>query len=315
MQITSSPLPQVHLHLFGAATPAGTALMELVLTKPRAWLLFGYSRNPSKQEVLMHRADFHDPESFYPQGDPSFCECAVWISFGPIWLLAPFLEQLAVNHPERLRGIRGLIACSSSSVITKRFAANKFDRQLRANLYAAEHQMISTCRRLQIPLRILRPTLIYGQVGPYGDRNLSRLLVQLRRLPLLPLPAETGLRQPIHASQLAAVTFQLAKQLITDGWDPNLPECIGVGGDSELSYTAMIRALQRSLPQDDQARCCRLLPVPNRLFFLFAAFLLLLSPKAFEAVLRMGADLSGFTPAHQLLDEPPQPFPIQPVTR
>jgi hypothetical protein len=27
-------------------------------------------------------------------------------------------------------------------------------------------------------------------------------------------------------------------------------------------------------------------------------------------VLRMGADLAGFTPAHQLLGESPQPFPL-----
>jgi hypothetical protein len=38
--------------------------------------------------------------------------------------------------------------------------------------------------------------------------------------------------------------------------------------------------------------------------------LLLRSPKAFEAVLRMGVDLAGFPPAHQLLVESPQPFPL-----
>jgi hypothetical protein len=40
---------------------------------------------------------------------------------------------------------------------------------------------------------------------------------------------------------------------------------------------------------------------------------LLPSPKAFEAVLRMGANLSGFTPAHQLLGREPQPFPVLPL--
>ena len=100
----------------------------------------------------------------------------LWISFGPLWLLAPFLDRLAQDYPERLKGLRGVIACSSSSVITKRFAANRFDRELVARLNAAEDQLIATCRYLELPCRILRPTLIYGRVGPYVDRNLSRLI-------------------------------------------------------------------------------------------------------------------------------------------
>ena len=40
--------------------------------------------------------------------------------------------------------------------------------------------------------------------------------------------------------------------------------------------------------------------------------LLAISRKAFEAVLlRIGADLAGFTPAHALLDEPPRRFPAE----
>jgi len=77
----------------------------------------------------------------------------------------------------------------------------------------------------------------------------------------------------------------------------------------------MLRALQRSVPQSDPARRCRLLSISNPLFFLLAAPLLLWSSKAFEAVLRMSADLSGFTPAHQLTGEPHQPFPLMPLAR
>ncbi|WP_186517642.1 hypothetical protein [Synechococcus sp. PROS-9-1] len=164
-----------------------------------------------------------------------------------------------------------------------------------------------------MPFAILQPTLIYGKVGVYGDRNLSRLLQQLCRLPVLPLPAETGLRQPIHSTQLAAVALHLAQQLKGADFDPSLPERIAVGGDSTLTYTEMISRLQKAQLSGDPARRCRLLPIPNRLFFLLLAPLLLRSPKAFEAVLRMGANLSGFTPAHQLLGRAPQPFPVLPL--
>jgi hypothetical protein len=294
------------LHLFGAATPTGEAFRQHAANADLLLPLHAYSRRSA-----VTPADFINPAAFWPagnQGDP-----ALWISFCPIWLLAPFLEQLALEHPERLAGMRGLIACSSSSAITKRFAANRFDRELVARLSAAETQLLAICRRLQVPCRILQPTLIYGQAGPYGDRNLSKLLQLLRRLPCLPLPAETGLRQPIHASELAAVALHMADQLRGSGCDPSLPQRITLGGDTTLTYAAMVRALQQAQPAGDPARLCRLLPIPNRLFFSLAAPLLLRSPKAFEAVLRIGANLSGFTPAHQLLGREPQPFPVLPL--
>ncbi|MBD2422494.1 hypothetical protein [Cyanobium sp. FACHB-13342] len=311
MQISSSVLPQ--LHLFGAATPAGNSFVELVRANPCPWPLFGYSRDPSKQAEWIHRADLHDPKSFNPQGDRRSCKNDLWISFAPIWLLAPFLDQLTDSHPERLQGIRGLIACSSSSVITKRFASNGSDRELVTRLSGAEDQLLATCRRLQVPCHILQPTLIYGQAGPYSDRNLSKFLQMLRRLPCLPLPADSGLRQPIHATQLAAVVLHIAQQISATGRDHCLPERITLGGDTTLTYTAMIKALQQCQPPGDPARHCHLLPIPNRLFFSLAAPLLLRSPKAFEAVLRIGANLSGFTPAHQLLGREPQPFPVLPL--
>jgi len=303
----------IQLHLFGAATPTGEAFRqqtfrEQTFREQTVWPVVAYSRRPEAAPATSHRADFTDPASFYPAGEPG--QPAIWISFAPIWLLAPFLEQLASEHPERLKDLIGLIACSSSSALTKRYATNRFDRQLVARLITAEDQLLATCRRLSVPCRILRPTLIYGQAGPYSDRNLSRLLALLRRLPLLPLPDETGLRQPIHARQLAAVALHLARQLRGSGWDASLPERLALGGDTTLSYTALLQALQQAQPLADPARRCRLLPIPNRLFFALATPLLLRSPKAFEAVLRMGADLAGFTSAHQLLGESPQPFPL-----
>lgn len=299
------------MHLFGAFTSCGESFRQLVSACLPKYSSFAYSRYPVDQLSAAYYTDFTKPSDFQPAGQPGIT--AVWISFGPIWLLAPFLEQLAQHHPERLQDFNGLIACSSSSAITKRFAANDFDRALAARLINAEDQLLATCRRLDVPCRILRPSLIYGQVGPYGDRNLSRLLRLMRSLPLVVLPSHSGLRQPIHASQLAAVVLELLQQMLGPGLDLALPERIALGGDSQISYKAMLQALQQALPAKDPARNCRICEIPNRLFFLLASPLLLRSPKAFEAVLRIGADLAGFTPSHQLLDQPPQPFPVLPL--
>jgi hypothetical protein len=299
----------MRLHLFGSATPSGESFRQLAASQAPEFALSIYSRRPRKSFAGTHIADFQSPASFQPAGEPN--SPAIWVSFGPIWMLAPFLEQLASRNPERLCGLRGLVACSSSSALTKRFAANSFDRELVARLTDAEDQLIATCSVLQISCRILRPTLIYGQAGPYGDRNLSQLLRLMQRLPLMPFPAESGLRQPIHASQLAAVALRLVVQLSELSCDSSPAECINLGGDTTLSYEMMVRALQQVQPAGDPARRCLILPIPNRLFFSLAAPLLLLSPKYFEAVLRMGANLSAFTPAHQILGSEAQPFPVQ----
>ena len=238
---------------------------------------------------------------------------ALWVSFAPIWLFASFLDQIATCYPEKLQSLSAVIACSSSSSITKRFATNQFDRQLVARLISAEDLLLSTCRRLSVPCRILRPTLIYGQSGGFRDRNLSRLLYMMRRLPILFLPAETGLRQPIHVTQLASVVLHLANQAVGAGWNLPLRECISIGGDTTLTYAEMIVALQQSQPSSDSSRRCILVPIPNRLFFLLSSPFILFSPKIFEALLRMGANLSGFTPAHDFLGSESLPFPVLPL--
>jgi hypothetical protein len=301
----------MELHIFGAATPAGEALRRLCMSSSSDWNILCYTRFPANRREWFWPVDLSNPAVFPIAGESG--RSMIWISFAPIWLFAPFFEWLTVNRPDQLRGLCGLIVCSSTSALTKRFSANRSDRLLVARLTNAEDQLIASSARLMISCRILRPTIIYGQVGCYGDRNLSRLLRLMRRFPLIPLPAETGLRQPIHASQLAAVAQCLVQKMADSSASLPMAVRISVGGDIQLSYLAMLQALQSSLPPGDPARRCRLLPIPSRLFFLLAAPLLLRSPKLFEAVLRIAADLNGFTPAHQLLAEQPQPFPVIPL--
>jgi hypothetical protein len=294
------------LLLFGASTPSGAAFCEL--GEGRSLTLLGRRALPASPQHHHLPCDLSDPDGFTGELPPG-----VAVSFAPIWHLAPFLAALAERRPNALAALRGVVACSSSSAITKRYATNHFDRELVQRLLRAEDLLQRTCAALAIPCRILAPTLIYGRVGEYGDRNLSQLLTLMRRLPLLPIPAKSGLRQPIHATQLAAVALHQALHLLHPGApQPPVPPLL-LGGDDTLSYTEMLRRLQQSIGRSDRASRCILLPLPPRLFPLLAAPLLVLSPKAFEAVQRIGADLAGFTPAHTILNEPPRRFPVAPL--
>jgi nucleoside-diphosphate-sugar epimerase len=239
-------------------------------------------------------------------------EDAVLVSFAPIWSLAPWLSSLLKNHDSAAARHRfsGVVACSSSSVLTKRFAANRHDRELVTRLLASEESLEASCAQLNIPCRILRPTLIYGRAAGYGDRNLSALLAMMRRLPMLAIPAHTGQRQPIHISQLAAAALHLADR------PEDAPGRLALGGDECLSYRTMLERLQQAArlhDAADPAGRCALLKVPTLVFHLLAAPLLPISAKRFEAVLRMEADLGPFTPVHTLLGTPAQPFPLDPL--
>ena len=220
--------------------------------------------------------------------------------------MAPFLEALLARQPQALAGLRGVVACSSSSVITKRFAANRFDRELVQRLNKAQQQLLDTCVRLSVPARILAPTLIHGRTEHHADRNVEALRRLLRRLPLLPLPAHTGLRQPIAAADLAAVALEQGRAMLTGAADSAV---LPLGGDETLSYRDMLERIQAG---DPRAAYCRLLALPTPLFQWLASPLLLVSPKTFEAVLRLSADLAGFTCVADLLGRPPQPLRVQP---
>ena len=307
--MTESTYP---LLLFGATTATGAACLELATG--RAVVLAGRNPPPDWPGDRFLTIDLNVASLPRPEALP---EEALLVSFAPIWLLAPFLaalhDSLAVLG--RRLPMAAVVACSSSSVITKRFAANREDRRLVERLLRAEDSVEATCAKAAIPCRILRPTLIYGQAGNWGDQNLSHLLQMMRRLPLLPLPAETGLRQPIHGRQLAAAALHLADEAARAPGE-TASHRLALGGDETLTYATVLQRLQEAARQRDPldpAGRCRLLPLPTAFFHLLAAPLLPITAKGFEAVLRMEANLAGFTPVHTILGTEPEPFPVPPL--
>lgn len=310
MSESTNPASPAPLLVFGATTASGAALLEQC--QGRSVQVAGRRRPPGWPEAAFIACDLEGEAPLAlasgalasPKG-PADC---VLVSFAPIWQLAPFLARwLAAAGPPPIAAV---VACSSSSVRTKRFAANRADQELVARLQQAETSLMTSADQAGLRCQILRPTLIYGQAGREGDRNLSRLIQLMGRLPLLPLPAHTGLRQPIHARQLAAAALHLADHAEA------APSPLEIGGDEVLSYAAMLARLQaavRRLDPGHPAGRCRLLPLPNRLFHLLAAPLLPANAKGFEAVLRIQANLAPFLPVHQLLGIPAAPFPVAPL--
>lgn len=236
----------------------------------------------------------------------------VLVSFAPVWLLSEYLMRVWNEQPERLKKLCGVIAVSSSSYMTKRFAFSDYDKILATKLNDAQTLLIHFCKSLDIGCQILAPTLIYGTKGTFRDQNISKIIKVMRLMPVIFVPKSTGMRQPIHASQLAKVVHKMAEEMLQDKECGRYPVILPLGGDETLSYGQMLARVQESLPIRDTGRRCKLITISDRIFLVFSSLLLPINTKLFEAVMRINSNLSGFTSACSILAEEPKSFPLLP---
>jgi nucleoside-diphosphate-sugar epimerase len=146
------------------------------------------------------------------------------VSCGPIGLA---LQIIAGNTD-----LRRVVAFSTTSVLTKAESENRQEKALIADIRAAEQRLRTLCEQQGIALTLIRPTLIYG-CGM--DRTISLMAKFGRRFRFIPLASNAdGLRQPVHADDLAA----LAVNCLLNETAVRL-ESAACGG-STLSYREMM---------------------------------------------------------------------------
>ncbi|WP_456384894.1 NAD-dependent epimerase/dehydratase family protein [Desulfolithobacter sp.] len=178
---------------------------------------------------------------------PQLPQIEKWICLAPIWVLPdcfPLLEQA---------GTRRIVALSSTSLFTKTDSSDPAEREIATRLAAGEKQLVDWARQHGISWIILRPTLIYG-LG--RDKNISSIARFIRRFGFFPLlgPAK-GLRQPIHATDVAAACVQaLHQQQVAD-------RAYNIGGGETLAYDEMVGRVFAAL-----GRRPRYLVVPGPVF-------------------------------------------------
>lgn len=141
------------------------------------------------------------------------------------WLLPAHLATL------REAGVQRLICFSSTSMLAKKGSPSASERATAASLASAEAAVAVG----GIPWTVLRPTLIYG-LGL--DRNVSTAAAFIRRWRFFPMGGPgRGLRQPVHADDLAAAALALLDDMESRGSTYNL------GGGETLAYRAMIERI------------------------------------------------------------------------
>ena len=287
--------------MFGSTTPAGNAFVKLL--KDNGYKdVYQYTRNSNyKNQIYL---DMEKPEEF---ASLNLKKSSIIISFAPIWITSQFLLGIIKSNPDFFNYIKKIIVCSSSSVLTKRFAFNKFDKELFSKLRDSEEIIVDLCASLNIKYMIVKPTIVYGSFGKYKDKNFSRIINLMRWCPFLVLPSNSGLRQPISCRQLANVFFNLINnEKIFDSFKSS---SLFVGGDRILDYNKMLFLIKNSTKKNDLARNCIFIKIPDYLFIFLTFPLSLFSLKFYESVLRIFADLSNFTPQSEITNQKLSKFP------
>lgn len=174
-------------------------------------------------------------------------DCQYLLSAGPMHLAQEFL---AIG-----KELQSAVVFSSSSVESKESSGNPHEKEQMREMRALESGLIQDARARGLKLVIFRPTLIYG-CGL--DENISRLARWIRRFGFVPVNGKAeGLRQPVHADDLAAVAVTA---LLGEKMDPDI---FSLAGGETLSYSDMVDRIFTAL-----GRPARVLRLPEWLFVL-----------------------------------------------
>jgi nucleoside-diphosphate-sugar epimerase len=167
----------------------GYIIKNLVRTGERPVAL-SRSRHDSTADVEWFEGDLSAPEM--PKL-PSFSTLYCTAHAG---LMATALSKLAGPSLTRV------VAFTSTSIVTKAESEIDAERESVRRWAEAEQQLIVACEQLGIQWTVLRPTIIYDEGR---DANITRLSRLIERLGFMPLAGSgSGLRQPVHAEDLAA---------------------------------------------------------------------------------------------------------------
>ncbi len=227
------------------------------------------SRRPPRGDACWIDGDLTDPgigERLPP--------AATVFSLSPIWLLPALLPSL------KARGMVRLIAFSSTSRFTKLDSPEPGERAVAKTLIDAEAAVETWCAEHGVVWTVLRPTLIYDEGR---DENVSRIARLVRRFHVMPLAGRgEGLRQPVHAADLAVGALAAAKVPATRN------RAYDLGGGETLTYRAMVDRIFEGL-----GKTPRSLPMPTWLFALLMRLAKPFYPGATAAMgARMGQDLT-----------------------
>lgn len=235
--------------LLGATSLVGECLLPLLIKEN--WRVTAYSRKKIEQShgqikwLTPFQSDFPTEEE-----NPM----PYWLCLAPIWVLPDYFEMF------KSYGAKRIVALSSTSRFSKLSSSDAKEQKLANRLAIAEEALQTWAEANNIEWIVLRPTLIYG----YGkDKNITEIARFISWFGFFPLlGAASGLRQPIHADDVAS--FCLAA--LTSASMTN--HACTISGGETLPYKEMVTRVFIAMNSRP-----RLITIPMPVFKLAFGFL------------------------------------------
>lgn len=210
--------------VFGGSGQIGRYLLPRL--RERQVSTVAFSRNPRDDVggVVWRQAQLPDAVPCLSAGVTSI------VSLGPLDLFSHWLEQATLSGSPRV------VAMSSMSALSKRDSPVADERELAARLRDSEQRLLARCQNIGCACTILRATIIYGGAGG----SLERLAAKAERWHVFPLPRGHGLRQPVHADDLARAVIAAMER-------PQGAGIVHMGGGERVTASVMYARTRRQL--------------------------------------------------------------------
>jgi len=210
--------------VFGASGQIGHYLLSYLRARRMATVAFSRASQADDTDVIWQHGRLPDAVPALPE------QVSAIVCLGPLDHFSHWLQHAEVTGSPRI------VAMSSMSAESKRHSPDPAERELAARLRESEERLLTRCAEWGSGCTILRATLIYGGAGG----SLEKMAARARRRHVFPLPRGRGLRQPVHADDLArAVLAALDK--------PQATGVICIGGGERLSATMMFARARKAL--------------------------------------------------------------------
>lgn len=227
--------------VFGGSSQIGHYLLPLLSNRDEPVVALSRSTRAPAQGVRWLAGHLPDAVPVVEDISAIFC-------FGPLQSFASWLQQAQLPHAPRV------VAISSMSAESKRASEVPTERDLSQLIRDSEAALAQACERHGSEWTVLRPTLVYG-AGL--DKSLTPIAHRAMRTRVFPLPQGHGLRQPVHAQDLACAALAALDKVEAAG------KVLAIGGGERLPVREMFARVRRSLPVDTVP-----LPLPAWLLWL-----------------------------------------------
>ena len=223
-------MPDQKVGVLGASSLVGGLLLAQL--EGMGWSAIAFSRE--KRDAIQGAAvEWRQLPAPGTKGTDIASTISHWICAAPIWVLPEYFSLIEAS------GARRVVALSSTSRFTKVGSGDTAENAIAAKLIDAEARVQAWAERREIDWVVLRPTLIYGQGR---DKNISEMARFIRRFGFFPLLGSAqGLRQPIHAEDVAAACIAALQA-------PDVPNrAYNLSGGETLTYRKMVERVFAAL--------------------------------------------------------------------